>query len=54
MLIQFIYHIIGTFDFKVLSKGILEPISAVVLTTFAIIYFLSLRGVKREEERASI
>ena len=54
MLIQFIYHIMGTFDLKLLSKGILEPISAVVLTTFAIIYFLSLRKVKREEEKASI
>jgi len=44
----------GTLDLKLLSKGILEPISAVVLTTFAIIYFLSLRKVKREEEKASI
>jgi len=44
----------GTFDLKLLSKVILEPISALVLTTFAIIYFLSLRKVKREEEKASI
>jgi hypothetical protein len=54
MLIQFIYHVAGTLDLKLLTKGILEPISAIVLTIFAIIYFFSMRKIKREEEEASI
>lgn len=54
MLIQFIYHVAGTLDLKLLSKGILEPISAIVLTIFAIIYFFSMRKIKREEKEASI
>ena len=54
MLIQFIYHIAGMFGLKLLSKGILEPISAVALTIFTIIYFFSIKEMKREEEEASI
>ena len=54
MLIQFIYHVAGTLDLKLLSKGILEPISAILLTIFAIIYFFSMRKIKREEKEASI
>lgn len=54
MLIQFIYHIAGTFDLKLLSKGILEPISAVALTIFATIYFISIKKIKREEKEANI
>ena len=54
MLIQFVYHVAGTLDLKLLSKGILEPISAIVLTIFAIIYFFSMRKIKREEKEASI
>lgn len=54
MLIQFIYHIVGTMDFKLFSKGILEPMSAVALTIFAIIYFISVKKTKREKEEARI
>jgi len=54
MFIQFIYHITGGLNFKLLSKGILEPISAVVLTMFAIIYFISIKKIKREKEEAKI
>lgn len=54
MLIQFIYHIVGALNFKLFSKGILEPISAVALTIFAIIYFISVKKVKREKKEANV
>ena len=55
MLIQFIYHVAGMLDLKILSKGILEPLSAVAMTIFAIFYFFSIKKISRgeEEERAS-
>ena len=54
MLIQFIYHIAGMLNLKLLSKGILEPVSGVALTIFAIIYYFSIKKMKRQEEEASI
>ena len=51
MLIQFIYHVAGMLDLKILSKGILEPLSAVAMTIFAIYYFFSLKKISREEEK---
>ena len=55
MLIQFIYHVAGMYDLKILSKGILEPLSAVAMTIFAIYYFFSIKKISSEEksERAS-
>jgi hypothetical membrane protein len=54
MLIQFSYHVVGTLDLKILSKGILEPLSAVAMTIFAIFYFFSIKKTSREkEEKAS-
>jgi len=55
MFIQFIYHVAGMFDLKILSKGILEPLSAAAIAIFAIYYFFSIKKIKMEEkeERAS-
>jgi len=55
MLIQFIYHVAGMLDLKILSKGILEPLSAVAMTIFAIFYFFSIKKISRgeKEEKAS-
>jgi hypothetical membrane protein len=55
MLIQFIYHVTGIFDLKILSKGILEPLSAVAIAIFAIYYFFSIKKIKmgEKEEKAS-
>ena len=50
MLIQFIYHVAGMYDLKILSKGILEPLSAVAMTIFAIYYFFSIKKISREEK----
>ena len=54
MLIQFIYHVAGMFDLKILSKGILEPLSAVAMTIFAIYYFFSIKKISREEKREKV
>lgn len=51
MLIQFIYHVAGMYDLKILSKGILEPLSAVAMTIFAVYYFFSIKTINREEKK---
>jgi preprotein translocase subunit YajC len=40
ILIQAIYHILGMFGLKLLSKGFLEPLSIIILLLFAIAYLL--------------
>ncbi len=50
MLIQALYHVAGSLDLRLLSKGIMEPISAATLTTFAIVYFFTVKKTKNEEE----
>ena len=56
MLIQFIYHATGEVGLKLFSKGIIEPLSAVALTIFAIFYFFSIKKISRgqKEEETSI
>jgi hypothetical protein len=54
MLIQFIYHIAGTMNFKLFSLGMLEPMSAVALIILAIIYFVSVKKIKKEKEETRI
>ena len=55
MFIQFIYHVAGMFDLKILPKGILEPLSGMAMAMFAIYYFFSIKKIKmgEKEERAS-
>jgi Ca2+/Na+ antiporter len=40
ILIQGVYHVLGMFGLKLLSKGFLEPLSIIILLLFAIIYLL--------------
>jgi preprotein translocase subunit YajC len=40
ILIQGVYHGLGMFGFKLLAKGILEPISIIILLSFGLTYFL--------------
>jgi hypothetical protein len=56
MLIQFIYHTVAILDLKILSKGILEPLSAVVITILSVYYFLSTKKIKMggEKKEASL
>lgn len=39
ILMQVIYHIVATFGFKLLAKGILEPLSILALLFFGLSYF---------------
>ena len=56
MLIQFIYHTVAILDLKILSKGILEPLSAVVITILSVYYFRSTKKIKMggEKKEASL
>jgi len=40
ILIQGVYHILGMFGLKLLSKGFLEPLSIIILLLFGLTYFL--------------
>jgi hypothetical protein len=50
VLMQAIYHAIGALGFSLLSKGILEPLSFVILLFFGVIYLVSKIRTKSEEE----
>ena len=50
VLMQAIYHVIGALGFSLLSKGILEPLSFVILLFFGVIYLVSKIRTKSEEE----
>jgi preprotein translocase subunit YajC len=39
ILIQGVYHILGMFGLKLLSKGFLEPLSIIILLLFGLTYF---------------
>ena len=39
ILFQGVYHLVGTFGFKLLAKGILEPLSILALLFFGLSYF---------------
>lgn len=55
MIIQFIYHVAGMLDLKIFSKGVVEPLSAIAMTIFAIFYFFSIKKIRKGEkaEKAS-
>lgn len=50
ILIQGIYHFAGLAGFRLLAKGILEPLSIVALLSFAGIYFLCISRKRRMTE----
>ena len=47
ILIQGIYHILGMFGLKLLSKGFLEPLSIIILLLFGLTYFLYAKKEKK-------
>lgn len=47
---QAIYHAIGALGFSLLAKGVLEPLSFVILLFFGVIYLVSKIRTKSEEE----
>ena len=50
VLMQAIYHAIGALGFSLLAKGVLEPVSFVILFSFGIIFLVSKLRTKSEKE----
>jgi ABC-type nickel/cobalt efflux system permease component RcnA len=50
VLMQGIYHAIGALGFSLLAKGVLEPVSFVILFSFGIIFLVSKLRTKSEKE----
>ena len=50
VLMQGIYHAIGALGFSLLAKGVLEPVSFVILFSFGIIFLGSKIRTKSEKE----
>lgn len=51
VLMQGFYHAASYFGYKVLAKGILEPISFSILIFFGIFYLISKNNARRAEAR---
>ena len=50
ILIQVFYHIAGITGFRLLAKGLLEPLSMGALLFFGIIYVISIWKTKRQRQ----
>jgi cytochrome c biogenesis protein CcdA len=50
VIVQGIYHFVAAAGFNQLAKGILEPISFIVLLIFGIIYFITSRSKAKKED----
>lgn len=51
ILLQVLYHVIGTFGFRLLAKGFLEPLSMAALLLFGIMYILSTLKTKKQQQQ---
>jgi cytochrome bd-type quinol oxidase subunit 2 len=51
ILLQVLYHVIGTFGFRLLAKGFLEPLSMAALLLFGIMYLLSTLKTKKPQQQ---
>jgi cytochrome bd-type quinol oxidase subunit 2 len=54
ILIQVLYHIAGIAGFRLLAKGILEPLSMAVLLVFGIIYVVSIWNTKTQRQQQEL
>ena len=54
ILIQVLYHIAGIAGFRLLAKGLLEPLSMAALLFFGIIYVISIWKTKRERQQQEL
>ena len=50
ILIQGVYHIAGTIGFRLFAKGLLEPLSIMVLLSFGILYLIGVLKERRLPE----
>jgi hypothetical protein len=51
---QGVYHVAGVLGLNLMSKVILEPLSAAVLASAALVYFLTKRRMLKQEMNSSI
>ena len=51
ILLQVLYHVIGTFGFRLLAKGFLEPLSMAALLLFAVMYLISTFKAKKQQQQ---
>jgi hypothetical protein len=54
ILIEVLYHIAGIAGFRLLAKGLLEPLSMAALLFFGIIYVISIWKTKRERQQQEL
>ena len=50
ILIQGVYHFAGTMGFRLFAKGLLEPLSIMVLLSFGILYLIGVLKERRLHE----
>jgi len=50
ILIQGVYHFAGTMGFRLFAKGLLEPLSIMVLVSFGILYLIGVLKERRLHE----
>ena len=50
ILIQGVYHFAGTIGFRLFAKGLLEPLSIMVLLSFGILYLIGVLKERRLHE----
>lgn len=50
ILIQGVYHFAGTIGFRLFAKGLLEPLSIMVLVSFGIVYLIGVLKERRLHE----
>jgi hypothetical protein len=50
ILIQGVYHFAGTIGFRLFAKGLLEPLSIMVLLSFGILYLIGVLKERRMHE----
>jgi uncharacterized membrane protein len=54
ILIQVLYHMAGIAGFRLLAKGLLEPLSMAALLFFGIIYIISIWKTKRQRQQQEL
>jgi lipopolysaccharide export LptBFGC system permease protein LptF len=54
ILIEVLYHIAGIAGFRLLAKGLLEPLSMAALLFFGIIYVISIWKTRRQRQQQEL
>ena len=51
ILMQVFYHIVGALSFRLLAKGILEPLSMAALLLFGVMYLISTWKTRKQQKQ---